>query len=99
MRFEVELWGTLLSISVGPAYTVEEVPVEYAHDRLYLADSAHAGPQEDPVFPTLDWGDDEDGRRDTARPTVVGQAPLDLGHRQRGQPDPGNGDGPGIGFR
>lgn len=58
MRLEVEVFGVVLRVTLGP----EENEYEYGVDRLH-ADVVHAGDQEDPVFPRLDWGDDEEGRR------------------------------------
>ena len=97
MRFEVELWGTVLSFSLGPAYTVEEEPAEYVHDRLYMADATHAGEQEDPVFPKLDWGDDEEGERRRRAYKRAG-VPMDLGHSPGREPDPPVRGGTPFGF-
>ena len=83
MRFEVEVFGVVLRITLGP----EENEYEYGYDRLH-ADVVHAGDQEDPVFPRLDWGDDEEGR---ARQNGVGSG------RER-QPGAPNHQRPRFGF-
>ena len=98
MRFEVELWGTVLSFSLGPAYTVEEEPAEYVHDRLYMADATHAGEQEDPVFPKLDWGDWEDTDGERRRAYKRAGVPVDLGHPPGREPDPPVRGGTPFGF-
>lgn len=94
MRWEVELWGTVLSFSIGPVQYEE--PADGAGERLYLADGTHAGPQEDPVFPNLDWGDDEERRR-RAHPSV-GKQSVDMGHGRRRQPREGEDHGTRFGF-
>lgn len=59
MRIELELYGLVLRVTFGPDDT--EQVYDYG-DRLHVADATHAGDQGDPVFPRLDWGDDEEGR-------------------------------------
>lgn len=85
MRFEVEVYGVVLRITLGP----EDSEYEYEdRERLHVADATHAGPYEDPVFPTVDWGDDEERRKRN----------VDMGYRQRRKLDPGEGDGSRFGF-
>ena len=85
MRIELELYGLVLRVTFGPEDAVEEPVFEYG-DRLHVVDATHAGPQEDPVFPNLDWGDDEE------------RGPLGVGPRRQRGPDRGVGDGRTFGF-
>lgn len=85
MRFEVEVYGVVLRITIGP----EDSEFEYMEsDRLHVADATHAGMFDDPAFPSLDWGDDEERRK----------RGLDMGHGQQRQPRAGEGDRGGFGF-
>lgn len=74
----MELFGQVLSIYLGPGVDVEEdEEAEPGPERLYAADLSHSGWVPDPVFPTLDWGDEDEQR--TGR--------VDLGHGRQRQPD------------
>lgn len=73
MRWEVEVMGVVLRVTLGPE--VEEWVTETAPERLHVADASHAGYHEDPVFPDLDWGDDD------------GRSGVDLGHGRQRKPD------------
>ena len=96
MRWEVELWGTILSFSIGPAVYEQPTETEYVHDRLYMADATHAGEQEDPVFPRLDWGDTEDEQR--RRTYERAGVQMDLGCAPGREPDPQVRGGATFGF-
>lgn len=88
MRIEMELFGQVLSVYLGPGVDVEEdEEAEPGSERLYAADLSHSEWHPDPVFPTLDWGDDEErsGR-------------VDLGHGQHRKPGKAESDGPIFGF-
>jgi hypothetical protein len=85
VRLEVELFGLVLSVYLGPGVDIEdesedESEHESQNERLYAADLSHSGWVPDPVFPTLDWGEDEDEQRTSSH--------VDLGHRRERQPDP-----------
>lgn len=91
MRIEMELFGQVLSIYLGPGVDVEdevEEAVEPGPERLYAADLSHSEWHPDPVFPTLDWGDDEER---------AGRVDLGREHQHR-KPGKAEGDGPRFGF-
>lgn len=85
----MELFGQVLSIYLGPGVDVEEdEEAEPGPERLYAADLSHSEWHPDPVFPTLDWGDDEER---------AGRVDLGREHQHR-KPGKAEGDGPRFGF-
>lgn len=87
MRFEVEVFGVVLRVTVGPEVTEYEYVA--TPERLHAVDVSPAGYAEDPVFPDLDWGEDRAG---------TGERALDLGRgRERGSDLRGDIRGP-FGF-
>ena len=82
MRWEVEVFGVVLRLTLGQEAPIEYAPVEYVTtpERLHVADVTHAETFEDPAFPNLDWGEDHARTAERA---------LDLGHRRQWGPDPG----------
>lgn len=88
MRFEVEVFGVVLRLTLGPE--AQEYEYVTTPERLHVADATHAETYEDPVFPNLDWGEDHARTSERA---------LDLGRRrERGSDLRGDLRGP-FGFQ
>lgn len=83
MRWEVEVFGVVLRLTIGP----EEYEYVATPERLHAVDVSHAETYEDPVFPNLDWGEDHAGTT------------LDLGRGRGREPDPGRDLRGPFGFR
>lgn len=89
MRWEVEVFGVVLRLTLGQEAPIEYAPVEYVTtpERLSAVDVTHAETYEDPAFPNLDWGDDRAGTT------------LDLGRGRGREPDHGRDLRGPFGFR